>query len=215
MPGLGYSRLATESNSARPHSAPAEEGDVAVEPTGEQRVCGRGEEQSPHSAPSEASTHGSRAWQLAERLLGRLEIWDVQRPTRHELMTYAREAPYTLPTTVTENAKGDPVKHITKLRRLGIAYAWAVSRNVHSLAYAALWVLRQPSRATAKVSRPTLEQLFEGARDSSGPAQWVNVALLAAHTAVYSFLWLVERPSRLLAAAGAAGVHVTLAVIGF
>jgi hypothetical protein len=210
MPGLGRSQLATESDVRSPQSAPKDQRPAVAGAVGDQPVCGRNATEAPHSAPVEAATPGDWAWGMLERLLSRLETWDVQRPTRGELMTYAREGLYTAPTVITKDAR----KQMTPWRRLGIAYAWLFSRNIHSLVYAALWVLRQPSRATAKVRRPTLEQLFDGAENSSGPAQWVNCALLAVHTAAYAALWVTERPSRAIAAGGTISLHLALSAAG-
>lgn len=203
MAGFARSSLATDSSSARPHSAPAEQQDTFTPADADQPVCDRERGGSPHSAPGGPVTFGDRAWRLVEHALDRFEAWDVQRPTRRDLMIYARKGAYTLPTVWTEDKQGNPVKHMTKSRQLGIAYHWMISRNVHSLLYAALWLVRQPSRALAKAKRPTLEEILQAARATSGPAQWVNVGILVTSTAAYAVSWVIERPSRLIAVSGA------------
>lgn len=202
MAGSARSSLATDSSSARPQSAPAEQQDTFTPADADQPVCDRERGEGPHSAPDEVLTFGDWAWRMVEHALDRFEAWDVRRPTRRELMTYARKGPYTLPTVWAKDKKDNPVKSMTKLRRGGIAYHWVVSKNVHSLLYAALWLVRQPSRALAKVKRPTLEEILQAVRDTSGPARWVNAGILAASTAAYAVSWVIERPSRVITMSG-------------
>jgi len=206
MPGPARSELATESNVRTPHSAPREEGEGGTTRVVDQPICDRERGEGPHSAPQQGSAFGDGAWRLVEHALDRFEMWDVRRPTRRELMAYARKGPYTLPTVVAPDAKDNPVVHKTRTRKLGIAYHWLISTNLHSLLYAALWLVRQPSRALAKTKRPSLEEILQAARASSGPAQWVNVGILAISTAAYAALWTIERPSRLVAVSGASAL---------